>query len=88
MSQKQGKDKTNFVAGVGTSTVVNSTDGTDTVAKILKIYPANQQRSFDEARGLVINDYQNELEDKWIEELKKKYPVKVNENVFKSISAN
>ena len=68
-----------------TEPLVNENDGTATFVKILRIYPANQQRSFEEARGLVINDYQNFLEEKWIEQLKKKYPVKVNEKVFQSL---
>jgi peptidyl-prolyl cis-trans isomerase SurA len=52
---------------------------------VLQLFPANQQRSFSEARGLVINDYQNYLEEKWIDELKKRYPVKINEAVFQSL---
>lgn len=35
--------------------------------------------SFEEARASVISEYQNELEKKWLESLKKKYPVKVND---------
>jgi peptidyl-prolyl cis-trans isomerase SurA len=49
------------------------------------VYNEPGQRSFEEARGMVISDYQQVLEDKWIAELKKKYLVKVNEAVFQSI---
>jgi peptidyl-prolyl cis-trans isomerase SurA len=54
-------------------------------AYIVKGYPNPYPRSFEEARGLVINDYQKELEDRWIAELKKKYPVVVYESVLKSL---
>lgn len=79
------KPNTKLVEGMITDPVVNENDGTATIVKILKIYPANQQRNFEEARGLVINDYQNYLEEKWIEQLKKKYPVKINEQVLRSL---
>jgi peptidyl-prolyl cis-trans isomerase SurA len=32
-----------------------------------------------------MNDYQLELEEKWISELKKKYPVRVNQLVWQDI---
>ncbi len=67
--------------------VVNRFDGTASFVKVLKMYPENIQRSFSEARGLVIEDYQNLLEKQWVAQLKKKYPVKVNEAVWKSILA-
>lgn len=35
--------------------------------------------SFEEARPAIISDYQNDLEKRWVEEMKKKYAVKVNE---------
>ena len=52
---------------------------------MLQLFPAGGQRSFEEARGLVINEYQAELEEQWIAELRKQYPVKVNEAVFQGL---
>lgn len=78
-------DRTDFTDGLITMPVINKNDGTAVFAKILKVYPSHQHRSFEDARGLVINDYQNFLEQKWIDQLKKKYPVKVNEKVFQTL---
>jgi peptidyl-prolyl cis-trans isomerase SurA len=40
-----------------------------------------QPKTLLEAKGLVTADYQNYLEKQWIEELKKKYPVKIYDEV-------
>ena len=72
--------------GLVTNPIVNAADGTASFVKIIHLYPGNQQRSFEEARGLVINDYQGFIEEKWISQLKQQYPVKINEALFKSIS--
>lgn len=85
LAQIPAKPNTKFTAGMITEPLVNDADGTASFVVILKIYPPNQQRTFEEARGLVINDYQNYVEEKWIDQLKKKYPVKVNETVFHSL---
>jgi len=63
------------------SSIIKNSDGSATFVKYIRLYPADQQRSFEEAKGLVINDYQNVLEKKWLEALRKKYPVKINEAV-------
>ena len=65
--------------------VISPVDGNTSFIKVINQYAANLQRSFDEAKGLVINDYQNILEEKWIAELKNKYPVKINEAVFQTL---
>jgi len=56
-----------------------------TLVYVFDLYPDVSPRNFDDARGLVINDYQQVLEQKWIAELKKKYPVKVNDAIAKSL---
>jgi peptidyl-prolyl cis-trans isomerase SurA len=40
---------------------------------------APRAKELEECRGLAISDYQNYLEKKWLESLKTKYPVSVNE---------
>ncbi|MGC4035386.1 MAG: peptidylprolyl isomerase [Chitinophagaceae bacterium] len=85
-SQIPNANKAALKAGMVTDAVLNKGDNSASFAYIIKLYPQTQQRSFTEARGLVINDYQNELEEKWITELKKKYPVTINEQVLQSIS--
>ena len=39
----------------------------------------------DEARGQITSDYQNYLENQWIEELKVKYPVEVDRSLLTGI---
>jgi len=56
-----------------------------TFVYITKVHTQPEQRSFEDARGLVINDYQQVVEAKWIDELKKKYPVVINQQMFASI---
>jgi len=65
--------------------VKSATDNSLSFAYIVNVYQQRSPRNFDDARGFVINDYQNYLEEKWIAELRKKYPVTVNEAVFKAL---
>lgn len=73
-------------AGMITTPLVNTNDNTASFAYILQSFSQPMQRTFIEAKGLVINDYQNILEKQWTEVLKKKYPVVINENVLREIS--
>jgi peptidyl-prolyl cis-trans isomerase SurA len=72
--------------GLVTAPLKNATDGSVSFAYIEKTYPADLPRNYNDAKGLVINDYQTELDKKWIVELKKKYPVKIDEKIFTQIS--
>ncbi|HSZ71752.1 MAG TPA: peptidylprolyl isomerase [Cytophagaceae bacterium] len=40
---------------------------------------APRPKELEECKGIVISDYQNYLEKKWLDELKTKYPVNINE---------
>ncbi len=48
----------------------------------------NEPKPLNEIRGQVIADYQEFLEKEWINELKEKHPVKVNQEVFEMLKAN
>lgn len=74
--------------GTVTPLVKNEVDGSYSFACIFKILPGKEQRSFEDASGFVINDYQLVLEERWIASLKKKYPVKVNEANWSKLLAN
>lgn len=52
---------------------------------VFNVFPNQNQRSFEDAKGMVINDYQQVLETAWLAELKKKYPVVVKEDVVKGL---
>jgi len=81
-----GAQKATAKAGTITNIVKNKDDNSSSFALILKIYPLPGQKTFADARGDVISDFQDSIDKKWIAELKKKYPVKVNEEVLKSIT--
>jgi peptidyl-prolyl cis-trans isomerase SurA len=55
------------------------------VLKVSEVIPSGP-KSLKEARGLITSDYQNLLEKLWLEELNKKYTVKVNSEVIYNLS--
>ncbi|MEO6613083.1 MAG: peptidylprolyl isomerase [Chitinophagaceae bacterium] len=85
-SQVPGLGKATPKPGMILPPLVNSSDNTATFAYIINVYPQPTQRSFIEARGLVINDYQVILEKRFDEALRKKYPVVIDQKVLESIS--
>ena len=70
-----------FKVGARTEPLMNKNDKTVVFKKIVKIIPESL-KSLDDAKGYIIADYQEFLEDKWIKSLEKEYPVKINQEVF------
>ena len=63
----------------GLSSVVES-NGQWSFVRLAEVLPPSN-KELDEVRGLVASDYQKELEREWIEELRAKYPVVIDEAV-------
>jgi peptidyl-prolyl cis-trans isomerase SurA len=84
LTQIPNPSKQALTAGTITTPLINKGDNTASFGYIIRVYNKPEPRSFADARGLVINDYQAELERNWISTLKKKYPVRINEAVVKS----
>jgi peptidyl-prolyl cis-trans isomerase SurA len=84
--QIPGLDKTTPKAGLLTAQTNNTSDNSASFAYIIKVYTESTPRSFNEAKGLVMNDYQTGLEDQWIQDLRKKYPVVIDQKVLAEIS--
>jgi peptidyl-prolyl cis-trans isomerase SurA len=59
-------------------------DGKRTWLKINKIEPS-RIKTFAEARGAVINEYQRQLEAQWLAKLNQQFPVKINEDELKKL---
>jgi peptidyl-prolyl cis-trans isomerase SurA len=73
-------DQVDWVAG--TTVEVNSdVEELTVIIRIREILPP-EPKKLNEARGLVTADYQTYLEKQWIEQLKEKYPVQVNQEIL------
>ena len=64
---------------------IPSTVDKSTVIVCIREVHKPEQKTLKEAKGLVTSDYQTELEGKWIEALRAKYPVKVDEKVLEEV---
>jgi peptidyl-prolyl cis-trans isomerase SurA len=67
------------------SQAVKNADGSYTVVFADNVYMQPTQKTLDEARGYAVAEYQDMLEKTWNAELRAKYPVKVDESVFRSM---
>ncbi len=48
---------------------------------------ASKQKTLEEAKGTVINDYQNKIEQDWLQDLKQKFKVEVNQSVLNALKS-
>lgn len=71
------------MTGVGTAQ--KGTDGSFTVVVTDETYAAASPKTLEDARGYVVAEYQDYLEKEWNAELRGKYPMKVDEAVFRSM---
>ena len=70
---------------VGVRNEIPSTVDQSTVIVCIRDVRKPEQKTLKEARGLVTSDYQVELEQKWVQSLKERYPVKINEKVLEKV---
>lgn len=54
------------------------------VVKVVNVLPAGP-KTFEESKGKVINDYQQQLESTWVSGLEKEFSVEVNKDVFSKV---
>ena len=78
-------DQTEWKAGTRNE-IASTVDKSTVIVNIIEVRKP-EPKTLAEARGLVTSDYQAELEEKWIEQLHKKYPVKINEKVLNQVRA-
>lgn len=68
--------------------------GVDTIAKPMKDYPhtavygkvLKAPKELSDVRALVVADYQDYLEKQWVDELRKQFAVKVNDDILKTVN--
>ncbi len=89
MEKLYEKDKNKDLGSLwksGDMTIPKTDAGTKTSSflKIEEIVPPTT-KLLSEARGYAVADYQDYLEKKWIQDLRKEYPVVINEAVLKTL---
>ena len=72
------KQKIESKVGFVTTPEKSETDELYSFFIVSQLHDVATKRSFEEAKGLVINDYQTQLEAEWIKILKVKYPIHLN----------
>jgi peptidyl-prolyl cis-trans isomerase SurA len=89
VTKKEGKyahaeseliEKTNWIQGISNPISISN----NWYIVDLKILPP-MPKSLNEAKGIVTSDFQSALEKEWVDQLKTKYPVTINQVVLQSV---
>ena len=75
----------NFEFKKGLSKIYKHSNGF-VIVMVKDLYPSTQ-KTLDEAKGNVVGDFQTFKENTWIEELKNKYKINVNEEALKQVKS-
>jgi peptidyl-prolyl cis-trans isomerase SurA len=79
-------DETEWKAGV-VRVIPSTVDNTTKIVKILEVREP-EPKTLKEAKGVVISAYQTQLEEEWLNDLKAKYPVTINEKILEKVKKN
>ncbi len=86
LEEGSSKLPSGFVFTEGVSDIFAEGENQFTILKVQRIYPQTR-KELKEARGEVLNDYQNHLEKQWVAELRDTYAVKVNKRNYRNLKA-
>ena len=71
----------------GVSQIYEEGENQYTLIRVDRIYPETR-KELNEARGEVLNDYQNHLEEEWVKNLRETYAVKINKKNYKELKSS
>jgi len=84
LEEGSSKLPNDYLLSLGISDIFNDKENHFTIIRVNKLIPASTKK-LDEIRGEVINDYQNYLEEQWVDSLSKTYSVKINKRNLKKL---
>lgn len=75
-----------YLFKLGVSEIYEEGENQYTLMRVDRIYPETR-KELNEARGEVLNDYQNYLEEQWVMDLRETYAVKINKRNYKQLKS-
>ncbi len=75
-----------YLFKLGVSEIYEEDENQYTLMRVDRIYPETR-KELNEARGEVLNDYQNYLEEQWVMDLRETYAVKINKRNYKELKS-